>query len=128
MVELPGAVPQPWIVRNPASPAGEVHKHTIKSAILKNERNLSVYTPPGYKTDGTPYALLVVFDEGSYLETVPTPVILDNLLAASKIPPMVAVLIANPSQETRSKELPPNPDFADFLAKENNAEAARRAP
>src|SRR6185369_2891324 len=37
--------------------------------------------------------------------------ILDNLIAASKIPPMVAVLIANPSQETRR-------NFADFLAKE----------
>jgi len=118
MGELPGAVPQPWIVRNSGTPAGEVHKHTIKSAILNNERNLSVYTPPGYKTDGKPYRLLVVFDEGAYLDRVPTPVILDNLLAASKIPPMVAVLIANPSQETRNKELPPNADFADFLAKE----------
>jgi enterochelin esterase family protein len=45
-------------------------------------------------------------------------VILDNLIAASKIPPTIAVLIANPSQETRGKELPPNPEFADFLAKE----------
>jgi len=59
-----------------------------------------------------------VFDESAYLDRVPTPVILDNLIAASKIPPMVAVLIANPSQATRNKELPPNPDFADFLAKE----------
>jgi enterochelin esterase-like enzyme len=119
MVELPGAVPQPWIVKNPAIPAGHVDKQKIKSELLKNERNLSVYTPPGYKTDGSPYALLVVFDEGSYLDApVPTPVILDNLIAASKIPATVAVLIANPSQESRNKELPPNPDFADFLAKE----------
>ena len=60
----------------------------------------------------------MLFDEGAYLNSVPTPVILDNLIAAQKIPPTVAVLIANPSQETRSKELPPNPAFADFLAKE----------
>jgi enterochelin esterase family protein len=45
-------------------------------------------------------------------------VILDNLIAASKIPPTVAVLIANPSQESRNEELTPNPKFADFLAKE----------
>src|SRR5208283_5151235 len=38
--------------------------------------------------------------------------------AASRIPPTVAVLIANPSQESRNRELPPNPDFAEFLAKE----------
>ena len=116
--ELPGAPPQPWIVRNDKIPAGKVHKHKIVSNLLKNERNLSVYTPPGYGANGKPYALLVLFDEGAYLNNVPTPVILDNLIAAGKIPPMVAVLIANPSQETRNKELPPNPQFADFLATE----------
>ena len=70
---------------------------------MKNERNLSVYTPPDYRASGQPYALLVLFDESAYLNNVPTPVILDNLIAAGKIPPMVAVLIANPSQDTRSK-------------------------
>jgi enterochelin esterase family protein len=118
MVELPGAPPQPWIVQNHKTPAGKVHKHKIVSDLLKNERNLSVYTPPDYRAGGRPYALLVLFDEGAYLNNVPTPIILDNLIAAGKIPPMVAVLIANPSQETRNKELPPNPQFADFLATE----------
>ena len=118
LVELPGAPPQPWIVRNTANPAGKVDKHRIKSALLKNERNISVYTPPNYRAGGGPYSLLVVFDEGAYLDLVPTPVILDNLIAASKIPSTIAVLIANPSQEARSRELPPNPAFADFLAHE----------
>jgi len=118
MVELPGAPPQPWIVKNAANPAGTIDKHRIKSELLKNERNLSIYTPPGYRADGAPAALLVVFDEGAYLNAVPTPVILDNLIAAGKIPPTIAVLVANPSQATRSSELPPNPAFADFLARE----------
>jgi enterochelin esterase-like enzyme len=116
--ELPGALPQPWIVKDPATPAETVEKAKIKSELLKNERDLSVYTPPDYKAQDDPYALLMVFDEGAYLNQVPTPLILDNLIAASKIPAAVAVLIANPTQETRNKELPPNPDFADFLAKE----------
>jgi len=118
MAELPGAPPQPWIVRNDTIPAGKVDKHKIASDLLKNERNLSVYTPSDYRANGKPYALLVLFDEGAYLNSVPTPVILDNLIAAGKIPPMVAVLIANPSQDARNKELPPNPQFADFLATE----------
>src|SRR5262245_9305032 len=118
MAELPGAPPQPWIVRNDTIPPGKVDKHKIASALLKNERNLSVYTPPGYVANGKPYALLVLFDESAYLNNVPTPVILDNLIAAGTIPPTVAVLIANPSQDTRNKELPPNPQFADFLATE----------
>jgi enterochelin esterase-like enzyme len=118
MVELPGSPPQPWLARTSGTPAGAVDKHRITSELLKNERRISVYTPPSYRAGGTPYALLVLFDEGAYLNQVPTPVILDNLIAAGKIPPTVAVLIANPSQETRSKELPPNPVFAEFLATE----------
>jgi enterochelin esterase-like enzyme len=117
-VELPGSPPQPWLARTSGTPAGAVDKHRITSELLKNERRISVYTPPSYRAGGTPYALLVLFDEGAYLNQVPTPVILDNLIAAGKIPPTVAVLIANPSQETRSKELPPNPVFAEFLATE----------
>jgi enterochelin esterase-like enzyme len=118
MVQLPGAPPQPWIVKNTSTPAGSVDKHRIKSQLLGNERSISVYTPANYRAGGTPYSLLVLFDESAYLDAVPTPVILDNLIAAQKIPPTVAVLIANPSQETRSKELPPNPTFAEFLATE----------
>ena len=55
MAELPGAPPQPWIVRNDTIPAGKIDKHKIASDLLKNERNLSIYTPAGYRANGTPY-------------------------------------------------------------------------
>jgi len=118
MVEMPDAKPQPYITKRDGVPSGNVEKSRIKSTLLENERDLSIYTPPGYRRDGPPNGLLVVFDEGSYLTLVPTPTILDNLLSQKKIPPMVAVLIANPDQETRTRELPPNPKFADFLNNE----------
>ena len=118
IVEMPDAKPQPDIAKRTGVPVGNVEKKRIKSELLKNERDLSIYTPPGYRRDGQPNALLVVFDEGAYLTLVPTPVIQDNLLFEKKIPPMVAVLIANPDQEARTRELPPNPDFADFLNNE----------
>jgi hypothetical protein len=118
MAEIKGAVPQPWILKNSSVAAGTLEKQKIHSEILKNEHDLSVYLPAGYKANATPYNLVVIFDESAYLTKVPTPVILDNLIAASKIPPTVAVLIANPSQESRNEELTPNPKFADFLAKE----------
>jgi hypothetical protein len=63
-------------------------------------------------------ALLIVFDGSAYLSAVPTPVILDNLIAGARIPPVVAVFIDNPNQETRTRELTPNPEFAEFLARE----------
>jgi enterochelin esterase-like enzyme len=118
MAEIKGAVPQPWIVRNSSVAAGTIEKQKIHSELLKNEHDLSIYLPAGYRANATPYDLVVIFDESAYLTKVPTPVILDNLIAASKIPPTIAVLIGNPSQQSRNEELTPNPKFADFLAKE----------
>jgi enterochelin esterase-like enzyme len=118
MAEIKGAVPQPWTVKNSNVAAGTIEKQKIHSELLKNDHDLSIYLPAGYKANATPYDLVVIFDESAYLTKVPTPVILDNLIAASKIGPTVAVLIANPSQESRNEELTPNPKFADFLAKE----------
>ena len=118
LVELPGAPPQPWIKRSPDTPAGKLEEKRIKSAILNNERKAWVYTPPGYKTDGEPYGLLVLFDGVAYTLLVPTHLILDNLLAKGQIPPLVAVVLDNPTPTSRSDEMPCNPRFSDFLAKE----------
>ncbi len=118
VLEMPDARPQPYSTKREGVPAGKIEKSRIKSALLGNEHSLSIYTPPGYRKDGPKNGLLVVFDESAYLLLVPTPIILDNLLADKKIPPMVAVLIGNPDGETRTRELPPNPKFADFLNNE----------
>ena len=118
MAEIKGAVPQPWTVKNSNVAAGTIEKQKIHSELLNNEHDLSIYLPAGYRANATPYDLVVIFDESAYMTKVPTPVILDNLIGASKIRPTVAVLIANLSQESRNEELTPNPKFADFLAKE----------
>ena len=84
----------------------------------RDERTISVYTPAGYRASGEANALMIVFDRGAYLSAVPTPTILDNLIAASRIPPTVAVFVDNPDQATRTRELTPNPDFPEFLVSE----------
>lgn len=114
-VELPDAPPQPWVARRSGVPSGKVERFKLQSALLKNERDIAVYTPPGYERNGAPLGLLIVFDGEWYLTLVPTPTILDNMLADRKIPPLVAVFVDNPS---RSAELHCNPVFADFLANE----------
>lgn len=118
VVELSGAPPQPWIARQPDIPAGKLEEKKLRSEILKNERRVWVYTPPNYKAEGRPYGLLVLFDGVAYTLLVPTPVILDNLIAKDMIPPVVAIILDNPTQTSRNVELPCNADFADFLAKE----------
>ena len=116
-VEMPGAPPQPWVAQRKGVPTGKVEKYQFESALLKNEREVAVYTPPGYSSEAKPYGLVVLFDEKSYLndKIIPTPTILDNLIAENRIPQMVAVLIDNPPGDTRSRELPCNSTFADFL-------------
>jgi enterochelin esterase-like enzyme len=116
-VEMPGAPPQPWIAQRKDVPIGKVEKYQFKSALLKNEREVAVYTPAGYSSDAKPYGLIVLFDEKPYLidKIVPTPTILDNLIAENRIPRMVAVFIDNPPGDARARELPCNPTFADFL-------------
>jgi enterochelin esterase-like enzyme len=118
LAELPAARPQPWIVPRPDVPQGRLAESTFRSDQLGNERIVRVYTPPGYDPDGKPYGLLVVLDGRTYTSDVPGPTILDNLLAAGRIPPLVAVFVANPSAEARVRELSCHPSFAEFLARE----------
>ena len=117
VAELPGAAPQPWLVAKPGIAEGRVEKQTIKSAIQKIDRSFSVYTPANYKADGPPNALLIIFD-GEDLASdqfrLPT---LNNLIAASRIPPTVAVFVDNVPRR-RLVDLVANPEFADFMAQE----------
>jgi enterochelin esterase-like enzyme len=71
--------------------------------------------------------LLLVFDGGEYVSSIPTPTILDNLIAAKQIPPMVAVFVGNPNG-LRDRELDANETFADFIATELVPWARHRYP
>ena len=101
MVELPGAPPAA-VDRPPRGHAGRHRRQAPdqERAAEQRAQHLGLHAARLSRRRRA-NALLVLFDEGAYLNSVPTPVILDNLIAASKIPPTVAVLIANPSQETR---------------------------
>lgn len=115
MLETPGAPVPRWSAPRQDVPAGRVEMHPIRSALLGNERRVWVYTPPGYDPTRGPYHLLVVFDGFAYLRVIPTPTMLDNLLASEKLPPFVALLVDNVD---RNRELPCHAPFADFLAGE----------
>src|SRR6185295_3426941 len=104
IVELPGAQSSQWITRQPDSPKGKLDNAKIKSTILNNERRAWVYTPPGYTREAKPYGLIVLFDGLMYTLLIPTGHVLDNMLAKSKAPPMVALILDNPTPESRNTE------------------------
>lgn len=116
--ELPDAPPQPWTVVQPDVPKGTLRPEKLRSEILKEDRSMAIYTPPGYDPKGGSYGLLVLFDGQDYRGPMPIPTILDNLVAARKIRPMVAILVDNLSEESRDRDLQCYPPFADFVAKE----------
>jgi enterochelin esterase family protein len=118
VAELPAAPPQTWTVIQPDVPKGTVTLEKLKSENLKEERSVAIYTPPGYDPKNGSYGLLVLFDGQDYRGPMPIPTILDNLLAAKKIRPLVAILVDNLSEESRNRDLECYPPFADFLAKE----------
>jgi enterochelin esterase family protein len=118
---LPAAPPQLYVEASASVPRGKVMPTSLKSAALKEDRALSTYTPPGYDGPNAMAAdLLIVFDGETYVggasSGIPTPTILDNLIAAKKIGPTVAIFVNNMGQRTR--DLGGYMPFADFVALE----------
>jgi enterochelin esterase-like enzyme len=117
-LELPDAAPQPWVARRADVPRGSVERKRLASVLLGNERDIYLYRPAGWRAGKADQAVMVLFDAHAYTRQVPTPTMLDNLIADGLIPPTAAIIIANPSGASRERELPPNPMFARFMAEE----------
>ena len=89
----------------------------LASGILGNTRIVQIYTPPAFHTSGNPYPVLLLFDGDVYAGAMATPTALDNLIAAGRIPPVVAVMLRD-VQALRSRELGGDPAFVEFLHSE----------
>ncbi|PHN05367.1 alpha/beta hydrolase [Flavilitoribacter nigricans] len=119
-VEMPDAPQQVYLLEREDSPQGKLVPTTVKSEILKEERQISVHIPAGYDA-AVPHNLLIIFDGEAYgarpgrRSRIPAPTILDNLAADGKISPTVTVLVW--SMGKRSKDLISD-KFGDFIATE----------
>lgn len=93
LVSVPGSA---WYdVRD--VPHGAISEVTYHSNSLNLQRRLHVYTPPGYESGATSYPVLYLLhgmtDGDDSWSTVGQAVsILDNLIAAGRVPPMVVVM------------------------------------
>jgi hypothetical protein len=116
ILEGPAAPAQPWVEPRPRMPAGRVELHRLGSDILRNERRVWVYTPHGYDPSQG-YGVLVLFDGWACVNLVPAPTILDNVIWAGRLAPLVALVPDSLDQETRSLELPCHRPFVDFLTR-----------
>ena len=90
-------------------------QHTIESIRLNNTRDIAIYK----HKDAIPQSPTILFFDGkNYQSKLKVPNTLTNLVNDKKIPPVNAVFVSNVSRKTRGQELPPNPDFAWFMANE----------
>ncbi|MBL8271403.1 alpha/beta hydrolase-fold protein [Steroidobacter sp.] len=114
--EGPRAIAEPWLaVRDDVTP-GRIDILKADSKFLGNSRDVAVYTPAGYWRSGAAYPYAVIFDKEDTEKYVPT--LFDNMIADGVIPPMVLVLVSYLDIAHRSAELPYNPNFGNFIAKE----------
>ena len=120
LLELPAAPAQDWAQKIPSVSAGRLVEGTIHSEILGEERKVCIYLPAAFEPTHGPHPYVVVLDGEAYghwaKPLIPTPIILDNLIAQGKIAPMLAVLVD--SGKTRDVDLAMSARFSDFLAKE----------
>ncbi len=75
---------------------------------------VEIYLPPNHSHQGDPYPMGVFFDGGGINEEgfSNTPNIVNKLIAAKKIPPIIFAMV---HQKNRMVELVGDPDFVDFL-------------
>jgi enterochelin esterase-like enzyme len=96
ILEIPGD--HPAIYDAQPVPHGKIHTLWYESKTLNSTRRVTVYTPPGYNpANKTLYPVLYLFhganaDETAWTRLGHVNLILDNLLAAGKIKPFIAVM------------------------------------
>jgi enterochelin esterase family protein len=96
MVHVRGSAPSPWDVAD--VPRGRLHHHFYTSAVVGDERDFHVYTPPGYDASGgRRYPVLYLLhgfsdDTGAWSAVGRAHVIFDNLIAQGKVKPMIVVM------------------------------------
>ena len=99
--------------------AGRVEEFRVTSRHQERARRVWVYTPPGYEGGAdSSNGLLIAFDGAEYLSLIPLPLMLDSLLAAGRIPPLVAVMIDDSTSGARLDDLANRAWFAAFLGDE----------
>jgi enterochelin esterase-like enzyme len=95
-VHVPGPNSLSWEISG--VPRGEVHHHYYRSAVVGDDRDYFVYTPPGYDPGAKKlYPVLYLLhgysdDASGWSEVGRANIILDNLIAQGKAKPMLIVM------------------------------------
>ena len=96
VVHVPGTPPELWDRTD--IPHGYVHHHLYRSQLANDDRDLYVYTPPGYNaTRKQAYPVLYLLhgysdDAAAWIAAGQANLILDRLISDGKVEPMIVVM------------------------------------
>lgn len=102
-----------WAAPKTGVPKGKVEAFEVNDTQYKIKRKVWVYTP-AITANESADRLIVSFDGQDYVKDIPSPTILDNLIAAGKIYPAIQVFVDNSTD--RLGDLANHQKFADFVA------------
>ena len=110
ILHIPSTPPAAWDWQD--VPHGSVHIHDYQSKALDRQREVWIYTPPGYEGDGGKKYPLLVLQHGSgdnqqtWVQHGKAHWILDNLIAQKKAHPMIVLMLDGHPLGTPSREEP----------------------
>jgi enterochelin esterase family protein len=115
-VELPDAIPQPYVAARANVARGRITRFTLRARGSGEERQIGVYLPA--KTSPSAIEnLLVILDGEGVPEQFPASTILDNLISEKRVAPTAAILIHN-GTNTRIRDLWYSDDFTRLIRDE----------
>ncbi len=120
IVITPGGDGDYYAVKN--VPHGSVTRTWYRSAEYKQDRRITIYTPPGYETSKERFPVLYLLhgsggDEEAWITLGETARIMDNLIAEKKIVPMIVVMPnGNPSKQAAPGETPENLNYRPVMS------------
>jgi enterochelin esterase family protein len=115
IVVLPRAPTSPYVDPRPGIAVGRVDERSFRSSTGGGSRRVWVYSPP-LGAGVTPAGLLVCSWGKDYLNAIPVPTILDNLIADHRIPPLAAIFVDDGDDRFQNFQVAQH--HADMVAKD----------
>ena len=106
------------IIYNAAIPHGMLSTTSFASRSTGDTRKITVYLPAGYNASPRRYPTLYVHDGPDYLSRASMANVLDNLIAAQQIRPIIAVFVPSGKDREGEYRLGKISQFANLMVKE----------